>query len=90
MAKKKDNPSSYFAQMSENIAVIAEQTRVQTKILDRMDNRQDKISEALIGHDTKIQEQNKSIFCTLKNYFKLIMMLISALAGLVGLKLYLQ
>ena len=90
MAKKKENPSSYFAQMSENIAVIAEQTRVQTKILDRMENRQDRISEGLVGHDVKTQEQNKSIFRTLTNYFRLILTLIGALAGLVGIKLYLQ
>ncbi|MHA1773848.1 MAG: hypothetical protein ACTSXO_06945 [Candidatus Heimdallarchaeota archaeon] len=89
MAKKKNNPSSYFEQLSQSMAIIAEQTKIQTKILDRLENRQDRISEVLVSHDMKIQEQNKSIFLTLKNYFRLILALIAALASLVGVKIYL-
>jgi len=88
MTKTKDNPSSYLAQLSQSVAIIAEQTKVQTKILDRMEARQDKISEALIRHDAKIQEQNKSIFRILRNYFRLILILISIVAALVGIKTY--
>lgn len=93
MAKKNPNPS-----IAESVAVIAEHVKIQTKILDRMDNRQYKMNETLVKNATKIQgqleenatkvqEQHKNIGEKLKNYFRLIIILISLVAALVGIKL---
>jgi hypothetical protein len=82
-AKKISNPNTY-------LAVIAAQTKVQTELLKKIDTRQDTISESLVGHDTRMQEQNKSMGETLKQYFRLILALISVLGTLVGLKIYMS
>lgn len=81
--KKTDNPNIY-------LAVIAQQTKVQTELLKKIESRQDTISEALIGHDTRVQEQNKTMADTLKQYFRLILALITILGSLVGLKIYMS
>jgi len=88
---KKGNPNPSIA---HSVAVIAENIRMQTKILDRMENRQDKINDNignvntnLVKLDTKNDEQHKSIKEKLVNYFRLIFILIAIVAALVGIKL---
>jgi len=81
MAKAKNN--AY-------LAVIAQQTRIQTELLKKIDERQDKISENLLIHDTKSEERGKNTAEVLRQYFRLIIILITALGALVGLKIYMS